>query len=50
MGIRKYENIVLDELNTTLNRIDENAVEEAIRILKQANKVFVLGLGRTGLM
>lgn len=50
MGIRKYENIVLNELNTTLNRIDENAVEDAIRILKKANKVFVLGLGRTGLM
>lgn len=38
--------LVLDELNTTLSRIDAAQVEQLIEAILQAEQVFVVGVGR----
>ena len=50
MNFRKYENTILEELNHSLNAIDSNSFSNAINLINNANKVFVLGLGRAGFM
>lgn len=46
MGIKSYEKIVLDELIRTLDLVNEEDCDEALKLLQNAKKIFVLGLGK----
>lgn len=50
MSFKKNVNIILDELNETLNCIDEESCANAITLIDEAKKIFALGLGRAGFM
>ncbi len=50
MDFKCYENTILKELNTSLNKINDNSCAEAIKLINESNQIFVLGLGRAGFM
>ncbi|MCP1224233.1 6-phospho-3-hexuloisomerase [Sebaldella sp. S0638] len=50
MNFRKYENTIIEELNYSLNAVDSSSCADAINLINNADKVFVLGLGRAGFM
>jgi 6-phospho-3-hexuloisomerase len=41
-------NLVLDELRDTLDRVDPRQVDDLVKALLRAEKIFVYGQGRTG--
>ncbi len=45
-----YATKILEELDRTINAIDENEAEKFVDQIINANKVFVAGAGRSGLM
>lgn len=49
MGFKENKNIVLDEINGVLDNINESDIDELVKLVKNANKVFFLGIGRVKL-
>lgn len=49
MGFEENKNIVLKELNSVLNNINGLDIEKLIDLIKGADKVFYLGVGRVKL-
>ena len=45
----KYENEILDEIKTVLDSIDEEQVDELVRLIETSDKVVGYGAGRMGL-
>lgn len=50
IGIRDTIQIILDEIHSVLDKIDERAYEEFLSALLAAKSVFVTGQGRSGLV
>lgn len=50
MSFRQYTDTVLEELAQSLSKLDDAACDQAVEQITNADKVFVLGLGRLGLM
>ena len=50
MSFNGNANIILKELERSLNGINENNVVKALELIEKCNKIFVLGLGRAGFM
>lgn len=50
IGIKAITQIILDEIQSVLDRIDEKAYEEFISQILTAKNVFVTGQGRSGLV
>lgn len=49
MGYKENKNIILNELNSVLDNINESDIEKLIDLIKDADKVFFLGVGRVKL-
>lgn len=50
LGIKATTQIILDEIYSVLERIDENAYEQFISSILAAKSIFVTGQGRSGLV
>lgn len=50
VGYKEIKDIVAGEINTVLDNIDKKKIEELISLICRADKVFVVGTGRTLLM
>ncbi|MBF8277773.1 MAG: hypothetical protein HW390_2846 [Candidatus Brocadiaceae bacterium] len=50
IGIRATTQIILDEIRSVLEKIDEGAYEKFLSSLLSANNLFVTGQGRSGLV
>jgi 6-phospho-3-hexuloisomerase len=50
MSFNQYTKTVLSELDASLSLLDSRSCQQAIDLITSADKVFVLGLGRLGLM
>ncbi len=50
MSYREYKSIILQELNQGLTAVNENTMEEFVNMICNADKVFVVGVGRVLLM
>ncbi len=50
LGIRATTQIILDEIQSVLEKIDERAYEEFMSCILKAKNVFVTGQGRSGLV
>lgn len=50
MEFSKYSKSVLDELQFTMGKLDDEECAEAVKLINGANKIFVLALGRVGFM
>lgn len=50
MSFNQFTKVVVTELETSLNKLDDTSCERAVTMITAADKVFVLGLGRLGLM
>lgn len=50
MGVKKTLAAILGELGTTLDSIDESQLNDLERRVEEAERVFVAGAGRSGLM
>jgi 6-phospho-3-hexuloisomerase len=50
MAFDQFTRTVLDELDQSLSKLDGAACDQAVESIETADKIFVLGLGRLGLM
>ena len=50
IGIKAITQIILDEIHSVLEKIDENTYEDLISSILSAKNVFVTGQGRSGLV
>ncbi len=50
MSFRENKDVVLRELDTVMDRIDEREIGSAIAMVQEADKVFFYALGRAGFM
>ena len=50
MSYKDNSKLVINELSTTLNAIDEKQVDQLVTMICDAEKVFVVGVGRVLLM
>lgn len=50
LGIKAITQIILDEIHSVLEKIDEHAYEELLPSLLSAKNIFVTGQGRSGLV
>lgn len=50
MGFKSNSKIVLNELDTVLDKINTNDIDTAIELISKADKVFFTALGRAGFM
>lgn len=50
MNFDKNADIILKELETSLHKIEGDEINKALELIKNCNKIFVLGLGRAGFM
>lgn len=50
MSLNEYELMVVDEIRWVVARIDEGQVEAVVEAILSANRVFVGGAGRSGLV
>ena len=48
MGFYDQKKLVFSELDYAINNIPEADIEAVLKLIEQANKIFVLGLGRAG--
>lgn len=46
----KYSDTILNELNVSMNKVDDVSFRRAVEMIKDAKNIFVLGLGRNGFM
>lgn len=49
MSFTQYSSLVLQELEASLSQLDEAACDQAVELITNADKIFVLALGRLGL-
>ena len=47
--MKKYLNLILDELNQNVEFIEENQMLELAKMIQKANHIFLTGKGRSGL-
>ncbi len=50
MDFKKTAYTVIDEFKQVMNRMDGQAVEDFIALMKQSKRVFFIGVGREGMM
>jgi len=48
--LKEPTSYVLDEVRRAIERVDENLIDEIVEILATANKIFIYGVGRSGLV
>ena len=50
MDGKEYRQQMLDELSRTLNDLDDREIEQAVKEITTAKRIFFAGAGRAGLM
>ena len=50
MNVKSSVRNIISEISSVLEEIDENTVEEIITEILKANKIFIVGAGRSGLV
>lgn len=50
MAFQENEHVILDELKTTLDKIEPQVIQDAIDLIERSDKIFFHALGRAGYM
>ena len=50
MNVKSSVRNIISEISSVMEEIDENTVEEVISEILKANKIFIVGAGRSGLV
>ncbi|HNR45276.1 MAG TPA: SIS domain-containing protein, partial [Methanofastidiosum sp.] len=50
MNVKSSVRNIISEISSVMEEIDENTIEEVISEILKANKIFIVGAGRSGLV
>lgn len=50
MKYLELKDAIINEIDTCLNKTDENEFEQAIKLINEAKRIFIAGAGRTGIV
>ena len=50
MNVKSSVRNIISEISSVMEEIDENTIEEVISEILNANKIFIVGAGRSGLV